>query len=145
MIEKKTCLACIMRSMWGQLFGYEHVCMLKVCVPCGPMSIEIFFFSISGSFCWISIWLLGRESQTRSSFSGKNTRSTLYFASYHVLVISFCLSVSSFNDFVYGLWFLRDGVSESQFNQVLNIELDQIIEVCMQLSIFLLYWAQNIN
>lgn len=26
------------------------------------------------------------------------------------------------------LWF-RDGVSESQFNQVLNVELDQIIEV----------------
>lgn len=27
----------------------------------------------------------------------------------------------------------RDGVSESQFNQVLNKELDQIIEVCCQL------------
>jgi hypothetical protein len=25
---------------------------------------------------------------------------------------------------------LRDGVSESQFNQVLNIELEQTIEVC---------------
>jgi hypothetical protein len=26
-------------------------------------------------------------------------------------------------------FFFRDGVSESQFNQVLNIELDQIIDV----------------
>jgi len=32
----------------------------------------------------------------------------------------------------------RDGVSESQFNQVLNIELDQIIEV-HKLIIFAIY------
>lgn len=32
----------------------------------------------------------------------------------------------------------RDGVSESQFNQVLNIELDQIIEVCVAEQLWIL-------
>ncbi|KAI3839352.1 hypothetical protein MKX03_005868 [Papaver bracteatum] len=32
--------------------------------------------------------------------------------------------------FIFIMFGFRDGVSESQFNQVLNIELNQIIEAC---------------
>ena len=56
--------------------------------------------------------------------------SSVYFMV--ILAKSFCLP-GYINLFQLSCWlftyWIRDGVSESQFNQVLNIELDQIIEV----------------
>ena len=58
-----------------------------------------------------------RQGLNISSYLGMNTLSLT------ILILVF----SNLN--IYRKFWIRDGVSESQFNQVLNVELDQIIQV----------------
>ena len=83
---------------------------------------DIFF--LAKSYFWISMWAQLNESHIRSSFFGKYFDHLNGICQYYIgKKWGFKASINLFCDK------FRGGVSELQFNQVLNIELDQIIEV----------------
>ena len=65
----------------------------------------------------MSLLQVQRQDLNISSYSGMNGMSLT------ILILVF------YNLNIYHKFWIRDGVSESQFNQVLNVELDQIIQV----------------
>ena len=72
------------------------------------------------------------------NFSRQATHESLSRLSYSGILVylqRLTSSIQKFCSYTIMCMFVRDGVSESQFNQVLNIEVDQIIKVMFQSSL----------